>query len=126
MVLLGTFAALALLLAAIGIYGVMSYSVEQRTHEIGIRMALGCGRAAMARLVVGQGMLMAGIGIAAGLAAAFGLTRLLSALLFGVAPTDVLTFASVALALAAVAFLACYLPAHRATRVEPIIALRYE
>jgi putative ABC transport system permease protein len=125
-VLLTSFAGLALLLAVIGIFGVMSYSVAQRTHEIGIRVALGASRDQVLRLVVGQGLLLALIGIAAGLAGAFALTRYLKTLLFDVAPTDPLTFIAVPLVLAAVALAASYLPARRATAVDPMQALRYE
>jgi putative ABC transport system permease protein len=124
--LLSIFAAVALLLAATGIYGLMSYSVEQRTQEIGIRMALGAGSPNMLRLVIGRGLALAGVGLAAGLAAAYGLTRLLATLLFGVKSNDPLAFSSVAAILAAVAWLAAYIPARRATKIDPVIALRYE
>ncbi len=126
LLLLSIFAGIALLLAAIGIYGVMSYDVEQRTHEIGIRVALGAGRADVVGLVVRHGMLLAGIGVAAGLASAFGVTRVLASMLFGVKATDPVTFTGVAMALAGVALLATWIPARRATQVDPIIALRSE
>ena len=125
-ILLGSFGGLALLLAAIGIYGVMSYSVSRRTSEIGIRMALGASRWDVLAMICAHGLRLTAIGLAAGLALAFGLTRLMSAVLFSVSPTDPLTFISVALLLALVAFLACYIPARRATRVDPLVALRYE
>ncbi len=126
LLLLGLFAAIALLLAAVGIYGVMSYSVEQRTHEIGIRAALGASRRDTLGLVVRQAFGMAAAGIAIGLIAAFGLTGLMRAQLFGVKPGDPLTFAAVPLILLSVALLAASIPAIRATRVDPITALRHE
>jgi len=125
-VLLASFAALALLLAAIGIFGVMSYSVAQRSHEIGIRVALGAQRDQVLRLVVGQGLILALIGTAAGLAGAFALTRYLRSLLFNVSPTDPWIFLAVPLVLCAVALCASYFPARKAAVVDPIVALRYE
>jgi putative ABC transport system permease protein len=125
-VLLGVFALIALLLSAMGIYGVISYSVAQRTNEIGIRAALGATGSQLLRLVVGQGMLLAGIGLLLGSAGAFALTRLMSSLLYNTSPTDLPTLVTVELVLGAVALVACTIPARRAMRVDPVIALRYE
>jgi putative ABC transport system permease protein len=116
----------ALVLAAIGIYGVMAYSIAQRTREVGIRMALGAQPGDVLKLVIGQGMLLAGTGVVVGLIAAFGVARLFTSLLFGVSPTDPLTFATVAAVMSLSALAACYFPARRAMRVDPIVALRYE
>jgi putative ABC transport system permease protein len=124
--LLGIFASLALVLAMIGVFGVINYSVAQRTHEIGIRLALGAQRRDVFKLVVGEGLILALFGVALGAAGAFGLTRLIASLLFGVSPTDGLTFGLVSMLVTAVALFACYLPARRATRVDPLEALRYE
>jgi putative ABC transport system permease protein len=124
--LLTTFAGIAVLLAAIGIYGVLSYSVAQRTHEIGLRMALGAEHWQVLRNVLGQGLTLTMIGIGLGLCGAFLLTRFLSSMLYGVKPIDLPTFFIVSLTLSAVATLASYVPARRAAKVDPMVALRYE
>jgi putative ABC transport system permease protein len=126
MFLMASFGALALLLASVGMYGVISYSVQQRTQEIGIRMALGAERSNVFRMVLGQGARLAGIGIALGVLAAVGITRFMSSFLYGIRSTDPFTFGAVSLLLLATTLLACYLPAHRAMRVDPMIALRHE
>jgi ABC-type antimicrobial peptide transport system permease subunit len=124
--LLGTFAGLALLLAAVGTYGILAYTVTERRKEIGIHMALGATRGNVMSTILGQGLRLTGIGLVVGLAAAFGLTRLLQAQLFNVTPTDPMTMASVAVFISLVALIACYIPAARATRVDPMVVLRDE
>jgi len=124
--LLSLFAGIALVLAIVGIYGVMSYSVTQRTHEIGIRMAIGARPLDVFKMILGHGMKLTLIGVALGLVGAFILTRFMATMLFGVAPTDATTFAGISVLLIAVALVACYLPGRRATKVEPTISLRYE
>ncbi len=126
LMLLSIFAGIAFVLAIVGIYGVMSYAVTQRTHEIGIRMAIGAQPRDVFRMILGQGMFLTIIGMVAGLLGAFGLTRLMATMLFGVRPTDPITFTGVALLLAVVALVACYIPGRRATKVDPVNSLRYE
>jgi putative ABC transport system permease protein len=126
MILLGVFSGVALVLSCVGIYGVISYLVEERTHEIGIRMALGAERGDVLRLILGQGAVMAVLGLGTGVFLAMGLTHLISSQLYSVAPHDPLTFCIAGFALMTVAMAACYVPAKRATRVDPLVALRYE
>jgi ABC-type antimicrobial peptide transport system permease subunit len=126
MLLLGTFAGMALALSAVGLYAVISYAVARRTHEVGIRMALGAAHADVLRLIVGQGLKVVAIGLAMGIALALLSTRLISSLLYGVRPSDAATLAVASLGLLVVAFLATYIPARRAMRVDPMVALRYE
>jgi putative ABC transport system permease protein len=124
--MLGLFAALALVLACVGLYGVISYSVVQRTHEIGVRMALGAQPVDVLRLVIRQGMFLTFTGLAIGIVAGTFVTRVLTDMLFGVTPRDPLTFVGVPVLLLVVAFLACFIPARRATRIDPLVALRYD
>jgi putative ABC transport system permease protein len=126
MMLLTAFAVAALLLSSIGIYGTMAYAVAQRTREIGLRITLGAQRGNVLRMVIGEGMKLALIGVALGLIASFALTRTMKTLLFGISTTDPLTFLGITLLLVAVALFACWIPARRATKVAPLIALRYE
>jgi putative ABC transport system permease protein len=126
MMLLSVFAGVAMLLAMLGIYGITSYYVTQRTHEIGVRMALGAQIVDVLKLVLRRAMVLAVVGIGIGIAGAVAVTRYLTTLLFGVQPVDVITFAGVALALMVVALIACLVPARRAAKIDPLIALRYE
>ena len=126
MILLGLFSGIALILATIGVYGLLQYSTTQQTREIGIRMALGARKIDVLRAVLVKGLCLTFLGIAVGLAGALGLTRILASLLYGVTPTDPLTFALVSLLLVAVASVASYVPARRAARIDPMVALRYE
>jgi ABC-type antimicrobial peptide transport system permease subunit len=126
LIMLGIAAAVALILGSIGIYGVIGYVVSQRTRELGVRMALGAEAGDVRGMVLKQGLLLSGAGVVIGLGAAAGLTRLMGALLYGVDPIDPLTFGTVAASLTAVALLASYLPAHRASKVDPVVAIRFE
>ena len=124
--LMGIFAAVALLLAVVGVYGVMSYAVTRRTQEIGVRMALGANRPQVLLLIVGQGLPLILAGVLVGLAVSFGLTRLIATLLYGITPTDTFTFSAVTALLVFIALFACWLPALRASRIDPLEALRHE
>ncbi len=124
--LLGLFAGLAVGLAAIGLYGVISYAVAQRTHELGIRTALGATRADVLTMIVRQGLVLVLLGVAIGIPAAVGLTRVIASQLFGITPTDPATFAAASVVFVGIALLACSIPAHRATKVDPLVALRAE
>jgi ABC-type antimicrobial peptide transport system permease subunit len=126
MILLSVFSTLALALSAVGIYGVISYLTGQRTHEIGIRVALGASASDVLRMILGEGMRITLVGVGIGIVLALGLTRLITKVIYGVSASDPLTFIGVAILLSGVALLACYIPARRAMRVDPIIALRYE
>ena len=126
MALMSVFAGLALALVAVGIYGVLSYSVRQRTHEIGIRLAMGAQRNNVLRLIVGQGLKLTFVGLGIGVAGTLALTRYLSSQLYGIKPDDPLTYVAVSLLLLAVALLSAYIPARRATKVDPMVALRHE
>ena len=125
-ILLTIFSGIALVLASIGIYGVLAYSVAQRTHELGVRSALGASRSTLLALVLVRGLILAVIGLVVGLSGALALTGYISTILYNIPPRDPVTLASVAALLAGVALLACYIPAHRATKVDPMVALRYE
>jgi putative ABC transport system permease protein len=126
LMLLGSFAALALILAAVGLYGLISYTTARRTHEIGIRIALGAQTGAVMKLVIGQGIKLALIGVLIGMGGALAVTQLMRSLLFGVSAIDPLTFVVVAVSLTLVALAACWIPARRATKVDPLVALKYE